>query len=157
MQSTDKPAAPAAVSIDTLKAAQNFPAAIGAGLAVAVGGAILWAVVTVGTHLKLGIMAIAIGFLVGKSIRAAGKGIDDKFGYLGAGCSFIGCLLGNILCLAAFYANARHISFMEAFSALDADIFARALTRDPMDLVFYAIAIYEGYKFSFKYRLRKPE
>jgi hypothetical protein len=26
----------------------------------------------------------------------------------------------------------------------------------PMDLLFYGIAIYEGYKFSFKYRLRKP-
>jgi hypothetical protein len=146
------------VDVSTILAAQNFNLAILAGIGAAVLGAALWAVVTVATKTELGLMAILVGFLVGRAIRAVGHGVDKKFGYLGAGCALIGCIVGNVLSDIGFYANIRGIGFGQALSDLDMALLTRLVTTfsQPMDLLFYGIAIYEGYKFSFKYRLRKP-
>jgi hypothetical protein len=108
----------------------------------------------VATDSELGLMAIAVGFLVGRAIRAAGRGIDNKFGYLGAVCALFGCVLGNLLSVIAFYGKARGIGFGEALTDMDVPLLSQLFSTffGPMDLVFYAIALYEGYKFSFKYR-----
>jgi len=57
-----------------------------------------------------------------------------------------------------FYANIRGIGFGQALADMDMGLLTKLVTTfsQPMDLLFYGIAIYEGYKFSFKYRLRKP-
>lgn len=149
---------PTTVTLDQLVAAQNFNRAIAAGIGAAFVGAIAWAVVTVITKSELGLMAVAVGFLVGRAIRATGHGIDPKFGYLGAVCALAGCLLGNLLSDIGFYANIRGIGFGQAVGDLDMALLSKLVTTfsQPMDLLFYGIAIYEGYKFSFKYRRLKP-
>jgi hypothetical protein len=154
---TPQPRASPADALAAITAAQNFNIAIAAGIGAALIGAILWAIVTVATDSELGIMAIAVGFVVGRAIRATGHGIDQKFGYLGAVCALFGCLLGNLLSMIAFYAKARGIGFGEALGDMDAALLGKLVSAfsQPMDLVFYGIAIYEGYKFSFKYRVRR--
>ena len=148
--------APAAqgVSVAEIRAAQNFALAVPAGLAAALVGAGVWAAFTVATEMQLGLIAIAIGYVVGQAIRHAGKGIDPKFGVLGAVCALIGCALGNTLSALAFVAQAGHVPML---NLLDPGLIIRATTAfaQPMDLVFYGIAIYEGYRFSFRYRLTK--
>src|SRR5262245_137107 len=84
-------------SIEDIRRAQRFPLAVVAGIGAALVGAVLWAAVTVATDTELGLMAIVLGFLVGRAIREAGRGIDTKFGILGAACALGGCLLGNLL------------------------------------------------------------
>ncbi len=150
--------APAAITLEQLLAAQNFNRAVAAGIGAALVGAVLWAVVTVVTKSELGLMAISVGFLVGRAIRATGHGIDPKFGYLGAVCALAGCLLGNVLSDIGFYADIRHIGFGEALADLDMALLTKLVTTfsQPMDILFYGIAIYEGYKFSFQYRRAKP-
>src|ERR1700761_173761 len=76
---------------------QNFSRAIPAGIGAALLGAVAWAVVTVATEMQLGLMAIAVGYLVGRAIRAVGHGVEPKFGYLGAACALLGCVAGNVL------------------------------------------------------------
>jgi len=83
------------VDVGKILGAQNFNLAILAGIGAAVLGAALWAVVTVTTKTELGLMAVAVGFLVGRAIRAVGHGVEQKFGYLGAACAFVGCIAGN--------------------------------------------------------------
>jgi hypothetical protein len=146
------------IDVGKILAAQNFNLAVLAGIGAAVLGAALWAVVTVTTKTELGLMAIAVGFLVGRAIRAVGHGVDQKFGYLGAACALVGCIAGNVLSDIGFYANIRGIGFGQALGDLDMAMLTKVVTTfsQPMDLLFYGIAIYEGYKFSFKYRLRKP-
>lgn len=146
--------ATAALTIEMIRARQNFGLAALAGLGAALGGAVAWAIVTVVTEMKLGLMAIAVGYAVGQAIRATGKGIDKQFGILGAACSLFGCVIGNALSVIAFFAKANHIDFGVALGRMTPDILIRLMTVtfDPMDLLFYAIAIYEGYKFSFRYR-----
>jgi hypothetical protein len=144
-----------APSVTFIRSEQNFTLAALAGIAAAIVGAALWALVTVAIEMKLGLIAVAVGYLVGQAIRFAGKGIDAKFGYLGAACGLVGCVLGNILSGLIFYAHIAHLDAATLISQIDIDLIRRVVigTASPMDLVFYAIGIYEGYKFSFKYRL----
>lgn len=142
-------------SIEDIRRAQRFPAAVAAGIGAAVAGAALWAVVTVVTEMELGLMAIVLGFVVGRAIRAAGQGIDTKFGVLGAACALAGCLLGNLLSYVGFYAKQTGVGFGDALIAMNPELLGKLIGVffGPMDLLFFAIAIYEGYRFSFRYRV----
>src|SRR5690606_40980371 len=80
---------------EMLRLEQNLPLALLAGVAAAVLGAVLWAIITVATNLQIGYMAVGLGFLVGYTVRFAGKGLDKVFGILGSALSLGGCLLGD--------------------------------------------------------------
>jgi hypothetical protein len=147
---TDIDTAPANAPAEPLQP-ENFPLAVAAGLGAALVGAAIWATVTVATQMQLGIIAIAIGYVVGQAIRATGHGRSQKFGILGAVCGLIGCVAGNLLGYFAFYAQATHIEYMDVFGRLSVPLIQKLFTVffSPMDLIFYAIAVYEGYRFSF--------
>jgi hypothetical protein len=131
---------------------QNLAAGIAAGMVAALVGAALWAGITFATGYQLGIVAIAIGFCVGYAIRLAGKGISSVFGVFGAVLSLLGCAIGNLLALTALLADAQGIPFADALSRLDVDAARELLLgyAGPMDLLYYAISAYEGYKLSFR-------
>jgi hypothetical protein len=133
------------------EAPENFPLAIAAGLIVAIVGAGLWAAITVATKFQIGIMAVALGYAVGQGIRAVGHGRTQKFGILGAVCALIGCMLGNLLSAVMIFADQAHVPFMTVL--FDSNLnFLFSLMKDffqVLDLLFYGIAIYEGYRFSF--------
>ena len=143
------------LSIEQARAQQNFPLAVIAGIAAALIGAALWAAVTVTTEYKLGLMALAVGYMAGQAIRLAGHGMDPKFGYLGAACGFLGCAAGDMMSNVVFFAHAKSLSFAQTLNVLTPDLLM-ALAKaafDPMDLLFLAIGVYEGYKFAFKYHI----
>lgn len=135
-----------------LRLEQNLTMGILGGVVVAIIGAILWAMITVSTGYQIGYMALAIGLGVGFTMRATGKGIDKIFGITGAILAFFGCLLGNILSIIGFAANSEGLGYMETLSLIDFSLIPSIMmdTFSPMDLLFYGIAIYEGYKFSFR-------
>lgn len=138
--------------MEKIKLEQNLAMGFIGGLAAAVIGAIVWAVITVVTEYQIGYMAIAIGFLVGFSVRTFGKGINTIFGVIGAVLALIGCLLGNFLSLVGFFADAEGMSYLEILSQIDYALVPEIMieTFNPMDVLFYGIALYEGYKFSFR-------
>lgn len=138
--------------IQQLKLEQNLPLGIIAGGIAALIGALLWAVITVLTNYQIGYMAIAVGFFVGYAVRIAGKGIDKIYGVVGAILAFIGCLVGNFFSAVGFLANYVGAGYFEMLSAIDSGIAIELMkeTFSFMDLLFYAIAIYEGYRFSFR-------
>jgi hypothetical protein len=151
-----QPAAKPVISIPAdryhrLRAEQNLPLAIFAGIGGAILGAAVWAGVTVTTEFQIGYMAIAVGFLVGYAVRL-GNGIDKIFGITGAILALLGCVLGNLLSVVGFISKQQHMGVMETLSRLDysklPEIFMATFSF--MDLVFYAIAVYEGYRFSFR-------
>jgi hypothetical protein len=144
--------------LNRMRDEQNLPAGAAAGLVAALVGAAVWAAATYVTHYKIGWIAVGVGFLVGYAVRLAGKGIDTTFGIVGAGLAFLGCALGNLLAVCALIAKQENISLLVILSNLDLVTAGRILleTFQFMDLLFYAIAIYEGYKFSFR-RLTEQE
>jgi len=138
--------------IEKLRYEQNFQAALIAGLITGVVGAILWAIITVTTEYQIGYMAVAIGFGVGFSIRKFGNGIDPIFGYVGATIALLSCVLGNLLGIVGFVANAEGLGYIETLLALDYSLVPSIMVESfsGMDILFYGFAIFEGYKYSFR-------
>ncbi|MBX7222003.1 MAG: hypothetical protein K1Y36_18775 [Blastocatellia bacterium] len=101
----------------------NLLKGIAAGTVAAIIGSVIWIVISGVTHYQIGWMAVGVGFLVGISIQKFGKGSDPVFGFAGAGLSLAACVAGNMIL---------------------------GLSFSPMDILFYGLAIYEGYRFSIK-------
>ena len=122
------------------------------GLVAAVVGAAVWAGVTIATEYQIGWMAVGIGFLVGIAVRAGGKGIDQAFGVVGAALSLVGCALGNLFTVAWFVSQEFGVPVGEVLSGLDLEtaIELMSATFQVMDLLFYGLAIYFGYRYAFR-------
>lgn len=137
-----------------MKDQQNLALGLVGGIAAAVVAAVIWAVITVLTDYQIGWMAIGVGLLVGYAVRLFGKGIDKVFGFMGAILSLLGCLAGNVLTVMIVIARQEAVSFLEValffVTSPGAMIEALAITFSPIDLLFYGLAIYEGYKFAFR-------
>jgi hypothetical protein len=129
---------------------QNLSLAVMGGAVAALIGAALWAAITVFTQFQIGWMAIGVGFLVGFAVRWLGKGIGLSFGIAGAVLSLLGCLLGNLMSACGFVALKKAVPLMMILKpALLKPALAFELLKaafHPMDILFYAIAVYEGYK-----------
>ncbi len=160
--SNTQPGANRAVRVDPFKLEvlrqqagekQNLLLGLVAGVAAAVIGAILWAVITVFTNHQIGWMAIGVGLLVGLAVHQFGRGIDPIYGILGAVLAFLGCLVGNLLAVAILASQEGTVSLVEALLvfliAPETVIEVLQITFQPIDFLFYGLAIYEGYRFSF--------
>jgi len=95
-------------------------------------------------------MAVGVGFLVGWAVRVAGKGTHMAFGILGAALALGGCALGNLLAVVVIAARHFEVPLQAVFTRLTPDVVWSLMetTFKPIDLLFYGIAIYEGYRFS---------
>jgi hypothetical protein len=136
-----------------LKAKQNLPLALLAGVLTMAVAAALWAAVTVTVNYQIGYMALAAGFLVGGAVRVSGRGVSRSFGWLGAVLAVGGCLLGNLLTNCVFIARETDLPLKAVLEHLGENATAGLglmVAFHPLDLVFYGIAIYAGYRFSFR-------
>lgn len=138
--------------IEKLKSEQNLAIGIGTSLLVGILGAALWAVITVATGFQIGYMAVAIGAGVGYTMRYFGKGIDQIFGITGALIAVVSCFIGNFFSLIGFVANDQGLGYIETLLAIDYNLIPIAMKEafSIMDILFYGIAGYEGYKFAFR-------
>jgi hypothetical protein len=144
--------ADAPIAIEGSPATGRLVAALLAGLLAALAGGIVWAVITVQTRYQIGFMAIGLGLLVAYAVRRVGNGNTAAFAVVGALCALLGCLLGNLLSACGFYAEAQDRSVVLVVAQM-MDEPAKAVklmqaTFSLTDLVFYAIAVFEGYKLS---------
>jgi len=139
-------------AMQRIRGEQNLMLAVIAGGAAALAGACVWAMITVMTHYQIGWMAVGVGFLVGFAVKTFGKGIDRSFGIVGAVWSLLGCAAGNLLTVVGTIAREQNIPIMNILEKLDLEIIANLMqaTFNPMDVLFYGIAVYEGYRFSFR-------
>ena len=128
----------------------SLPMALLAGMVAAAAGAAAWAIVTVITQLQIGWMAVGIGFLVGLAVRKFGKGSSPAFQVLGAVLSLLGCLAGNLLAVCIFASRNEDLPLMTILAGLTPAIAVRLIveTFSAMDVLFYGLAVYEGYKFA---------
>jgi hypothetical protein len=133
------------------KQAQNLPIAVIAGLVAALVSAGIWAGITIATGYQIGWMAVGVGIVVGLAVRA-GKGVDPIFRWIGAGLALVGCILGNFFTFVGFVAKEFQVGVFEALQGIDYALVPSAMMEmsSPIDLLFYAIAIYEGHKFAVK-------
>jgi hypothetical protein len=142
----------AAMLMQTFAEEQNLLMGTLSGLLAALLGAGIWAAVTVTTEYQIGWMAVGIGFLVGFTMRYAGKGITPVFGTVSAVLSLVGCLVGNVVTYTWFIADMEGMTFMEVASQLNLAVVIGLLTSTfaVMDILFYGLAAYFGYKYAFR-------
>ncbi len=140
------------MAVERMKSEQRLGPAVAAGGVAALAGAAVWAAITVVTSFQIGWMAVGVGFLVGLAVRYFGKGMDKSFGVVGAVWALLGCGAGNLLAVCAMVAKEQSIPFWFVVSHLNLEIATEMMTAffSPMDLLFYGIAVYEGYRFSFR-------
>ncbi len=93
-------------------------------------------------------MAVGVGALVGFALRSGNGG--KTFGILGAFLALFGCVLGNYFSLIALASTEQHVGFFTMLNDADPAKVISAMWDDFMSasILFYAIAVYEGYKFS---------
>lgn len=144
------PVRPAAKPAAATQGGENLPMGLMAGLVAAGVGAGLWAIITVVTGYQIGWMAVGVGFLVGVAVRTAGKGTTTAFGVLGAALALGGCLVGNLLTGCIVLSRELDVSLLALSTRLTPDITMELMKAmfSPIDLLFYALAIWQGYKFS---------
>jgi hypothetical protein len=142
----------AAMLMQSLHEEQNLLMGGLVGLFAALIGAGIWAGVTVATEYQIGWMAVGIGFLVGLGVRFTGKGLAPVFGAVSAALSLLGCAVGNLLTFTWFIAEAEGVPFMAIATQLDFAIATNILTStfEAMDVLFYGLAAYFGYKTAFR-------
>ncbi len=129
---------------------QSLGLGIAAGAVAAAVGAALWATISYLTEYQIGWMAIGVGFLVGIAVRYFGKGTGAAFGVLGGALALAGCLAGNLLTVCLVLSREKSMSLLAVISRLDLDLVVNIMsaTFSPMDLLFYGLAVYAGYRFS---------
>ncbi len=129
-----------------------LPIAVAGGLLAAVVGAMLWAIVTTMINVHLAWMAIPLGFVVGGVVRALGRGLNRSFGYLGGALVVFGCLLGSHLTNCMFIARDAGLATTSVLMRVNPAAIVRLLidTVQPLDIVFYGLAIYVSYRFSLR-------
>ena len=139
-------------NIENLKLEQNLGLGIVGGCIGGLLGAIIWAAITYFTEYQIGWMSIGVGFLVGFGVGTLGKGIDKIFGVVGGVIALASVLLGNFLVYIGYLAKAVEVEYFEMLRyfnySMTLELFKEMFVV--MDLLFYAIAIYAGYRFSFR-------
>ncbi len=123
-------------------------------IAGAVLGAIVWAAISTATGFQIGYMAVLVGFLSGFGMRVLGGGRDRPDGYIAGAVALAGCVLGNLLMIAAEVANHYHKPLQTVvLRLLTSPGMSLSLLQGGfglMDVLFYGIAAYAGYRTALK-------
>ncbi len=129
----------------------NLVLATIAGVVAALVGALLWAVLVGATHIKIGYAAVGVGFLVGWTMRAVGKGRSPVYGYVGAVLALLGCVVGDVLTDCIAVAEQVGKPTLELVSRLTPSLAVELLKAgfQTYDALFYIFAAMAGYRNAF--------
>lgn len=137
---------------EQLRSEQNLAAGVAAGLVAAIASAVVWALITAVTNFQIGFMAVGVGYLVGFAVGTFGKGINTYFGIAGAVLALAGCILGNVLAACIQVSKELEIPLTNVISSLNPELIGILMETwfGPIDLLFYGLAVYGGYRMSFR-------
>ena len=145
--------------VDALKRLMARPAEvpagrIGFGVAAAAGagllGALVWYAVVAASDMKLGLIAVGIGWLIGFAAMKACKRPTPALPWITLAIALASMLLGEYFIVNHFVkiaVAAKHPeAALPAFIPLQAFFEVYAKSFNPMNLLFYGIGAYEAYK-----------
>ncbi len=139
-------------TIERLRAEERFGPAVLAGAGAALAGAAGWALLSAVTGYQIGFMAIGAGVAVALVVRLVGRGVSSRFGLVGAGFALAVCLVGNLMAIVAIGSRQEGIPVLELVSILTPAVVVDVMieTFHSVDLLFYGLALYYGFNFSFR-------
>ena len=132
---------------------QNLPLGILSSIVSGIICAFIWGKITFETHFQIGLMPIIVGAVVGIVMRFTGQGIERKFGVWGAIIAVLSCVLGNFFSIILFVGNSDGLGFFETLFFFRYSLLPSLMadTFHIIDILFYFIALAEGYRFSIRY------
>ena len=138
--------------LSQMQSEQNLPFALIGGFIASIIGATIWALITAATEYQIGWMAIGIGFMAGISVKQFGKGVDKVFGIVGSIFAILGCILGNFFTILIFVSREEASSFFTLLFQIEFTTVVNIMieTFHPMDVLFYGLAVYAGYRYAFR-------
>jgi hypothetical protein len=139
--------------VDLRRSKQHYQFALVGGTLGAALGVALWLGVSMTAHVEAEWIAIGVGLLAGGSVRFCGQGFDRVFGVLGALLTAIGCFAGTLIAGCHFVAlQTEGATLIDAISTLTPTMTREIFiaTFDPLDGVFYGIAVVLGFRISFR-------
>ncbi|MGJ8653404.1 MAG: hypothetical protein ACSHX8_09035 [Opitutaceae bacterium] len=121
--------------------------------------ALLWMAITLITDYQIGWMAVILGFLVGHSVRLSLNWRSELHGFMAGGFSLLGCVLGNCLSAIVLLAREDGISVSLAISNADWESTQAAMELFfmPVDVLFYALALIQGFAIGRGSDMEEPE
>ncbi|UCC49824.1 MAG: hypothetical protein JSV41_06610 [Gemmatimonadota bacterium] len=134
--------------------------AIGAGIAAAIGGAVIWGLLAVPAGQGASPLALAVAVMVSISVRLQGNGHTLPFRLVGVITTLIGCLLGAVLAAAALTVTGAGVEeiladhpvglsgLLSVLSSPDTALAAVRTYYRPLDLLAVALAIYLSFRIS---------
>ena len=126
----------------------NMQLAQTAGLISCLAMAVLWGLITYVGNFVIGYFAIAVGIAVGFSVKQLGKGSGTAFAVTAGVYALLGCMLGNLMCIAFAIAHQAGYSLAKILFVVDyGRLFGFYLQEfDVHDIIFYAIAFSSAFK-----------
>ncbi|MHB8627353.1 MAG: hypothetical protein ACYDBJ_19615 [Aggregatilineales bacterium] len=160
------PAMSSSSTVGTAVAIQGGSLVLGiiGGLVAAIVGAVIWAVIVAATKYETGIIAILVGALVGFAVRFFGRGTSIVYGIVGGVMALLAVIVGTLLAYAIIITNdpsinTTNISLVQTLQAMVSDpggtFSLLQQTTTAQDLLFYAIAIFEGIAFAMGRGMRR--
>ncbi|KPK82485.1 MAG: hypothetical protein AMS25_02130 [Gemmatimonas sp. SM23_52] len=135
--------------------------AIGAGIAAAIGGAVIWGLLALLAGQGASPLALAVAVMVGISVRLQGVGHTIAFRLVGVFFTLLGSLLGAVLAAAALTATAAGVAelippdhpvgltgLLSVLSSPDTALVAVRTYYRPLDLAALGLALYIGFRIS---------
>jgi len=134
--------------LDHLRSEQRLIPAIVAGCVAGLIGAAVWAAVAVFTKHEIAWIAIGVGFLVGLAVRIAGRGFEVRYAAIGGLLALAALLAGKIFTICGYVAQEDGESFWDVLINFPFDKLPAIIRGSfhPMDLLFYALAVWMGWK-----------
>lgn len=124
---------------------------IGAALVAALAGAAVWGVLSVPAGHGASPLAVAVGFMVGISVRLKGAGHTLPFRIVGVFFTLFGSLIGAVLAASALAAMAAGQGITGVIGTLSDPGTLPAMlqqTFGPLDLLSIALALYIAFRLS---------
>lgn len=143
--------------LDELKSKQSLLMGTLGGFAGALIGSLAWAIITVVTNYQISYMAIGVAYLVSYGMLTLGKGVEPIFGYIGAALALLGCIMGDFFYVMHCIVREHGVTYMEVLAHSREVLWSMLKSSDPLTLLFYAIAAFIGYFFSFANPMAEEE
>lgn len=138
--------------IQALRQQQRLLPGLLAGLIALVIGVLIWAGATIFTGRSMGWMVIGVGLMVGFAIQFSGRSEEPIFGWMGAALVLLGCGVGNVFAVCGLASQAENIPLLSLCASMTPALAFKLSqqTFKGIDLFFYVLAIYAGYRFSLR-------
>jgi hypothetical protein len=133
-----------------LRDTQRLMPAVIVGTFASLIAASVWAAIVVFANSQSGWIAIGVGWLVGMAVRLSGRGFEVRFSALGAGLAVLGVVVGKTLGLLGLISRSENIPFWDLLGQLPPNAIPDLVRSsfEPMDLLFYGLAVWMGWKYS---------